>query len=162
MHVQHIAPRKRVKVPDVVKELFSGEYDSRLAHKALQQREFLERKRDLLAVLAHHARGSVHFYRADLHQDRFGACRAAQHRVDASQELFERKRFNDVVVGALVEQVYFVLGLVAGGQDDYRGSDISLADRLGNGCAVDTGEHEVKQDKIVLVLVEEYPVASFL
>jgi hypothetical protein len=73
MHIEHIAPRKGVKVPHMVKQFFSREHYARLAHKALKKGELLKSKRHLFAFFAHYTRSSVHLKRPDLEHEQLGA-----------------------------------------------------------------------------------------
>src|SRR6185437_9957136 len=118
MDVKHIAPGERVEIPYMVKQFFTREDLIGLAHKALQERKFLECQRHFFTILLHGARCSVHLEFANLQYYRLLGRGAAQHGVDARYEFFEREWLDDVVVGAFVEQIHLVLSFIACGEDD--------------------------------------------
>ena len=74
---------------------------------------------------------------------------AANHGVDAGDELRERERLGQVVVGAKVEAADAIVNHVAGGQDEHRRPDAVGASRLQHRPAVELRQHQVENDGVV-------------
>ena len=73
---------------------------------------------------------------------------APQQRADARQELGQRERFDEIVVGAEVESEHPVLHTVTGGQDEDGRLDAPVPQRPQDFKAVPPGEHHVEHDEV--------------
>jgi hypothetical protein len=117
-----------------------------------QQIELALRERDLLAGDEHAAGGGVDLELGDA-QRRLGAVLvglvAAQHGIDAGDELGGGEGLDDVVVGAEAQAVDAV-GLVApGGEEDDRDARTrALPQQPHDLEPVETGQHEVEHDEV--------------
>ena len=94
------------------------------------------------------ARVDHHLADADLLVGRAGAVQAAEDRVDARDQLADRERLGDVVVGAGVEAPDLVGLLRTRGQHDDRQDWLLGADLLAHREAVHVGQHQVQQHQI--------------
>ena len=71
-------------------------------------------------------------------------------RAQARQQLGERERLRQVVVGAGVEPGDAILDRVARGQHQHRRPDAALPQPAADLDAVDAGQHQVEHDRVVL------------
>src|SRR5215470_13913331 len=73
---------------------------------------------------------------------------AAQQRADACEQLGERERLDQVVVGAAVESQHPIFDGVPSRQDEYRRLNAALAQRRQNVDAIASRQHEIEQQQI--------------
>ena len=78
----------------------------------------------------------------------------AQHGADASQQLGELEGLDEVVVGAELEALDAIAGLVAGAEDDDPARAIA-GQRAAELPAVDARHHQVENDEMRLELVDD-------
>src|SRR4029077_568351 len=76
---------------------------------------------------------------------------AAEHRLDARDDLCERERLRDVVVAARTQCLDLVLDRVLGGEEEDRGLEAALAHPLADLDARDVREHPVEDDEVRLL-----------
>ena len=81
-------------------------------------------------------------------RERFGRSAAAEQRADPGQHLGERKRLDEIVVGAAVEAGHAILQRVAGGQHEHRRFDTLASKRRQHLQAVAARQHHVEQDDV--------------
>ena len=81
---------------------------------------------------------------------RLGERGAAQERAQPGEQLVERERLHEVVVGAGVEPGDPIGHLVAGGQHEDRERAVAVAELAAHGEAVDVGHHHVEHDDVGL------------
>ena len=74
---------------------------------------------------------------------------AAEHRVDAGQDLLHLEGLDNVVVRAPLQAGHLVLGLPLGGEHDDRGRRL-LPDLFQHGPAIHNGQHDVQQHQVRL------------
>ena len=72
---------------------------------------------------------------------------AAEHGLDAGDQLLEAERLDEVVV-APGEAPHGVLGAVAGGEEDDGGAPVLLAPAAADLEAVEVGQHDVEDDEV--------------
>jgi len=77
------------------------------------------------------------------------ARRASHDRPQARQQLGERERFRQVVVGAGVEPADAVADRIPRGQHQHRDPDLALTEAFQDREAVEAREHHVEQNRVV-------------
>jgi hypothetical protein len=127
--VDRARPARIALAPDAIEQTLAVEHEPRVLQEVREQVELPGRQ---LHRRAGHGRDpaapielDVPEREAFLLERRLGA---AQHRLDAGDELSGRERLRDVVVGTQLEPRYPIRLLVARGQDDYRQARV-LPDR---------------------------------
>src|SRR4051812_22142120 len=108
-----------VVVPGVLEQLVAREHLARVAHERLQKLELLRRQRDLGAAAPHAPGRGIQPQVADLQDGRALHRPAAGQRPQPRQQLCERERLRQVVVGAAVQAGHAVLDGVARGQHQH-------------------------------------------
>lgn len=87
------------------------------------------------------------------------ACRPAQQRANAGENLFEMKRLGDIIVGAGIEALHLVAPAVPRGQDQHRHGALVAPPRLQHRNAVHLGKPDVEHHGVVgLAVAEEVPL----
>jgi hypothetical protein len=133
----------------VLDEVQAREHLPRPAHERLQQRELLGRQLDLDAVAPHLPGRGVQAERADLqHRGPLHHATAGE-RPQPRQQLRERERLGQVVVGAAVQAGDPVLDAVARGQDEDRRPDPAVPQLTADVEAAEAREHHVQHDRVV-------------
>jgi hypothetical protein len=79
---------------------------------------------------------------------------APQQRADTREQLGERKRLDEIVVGAFLQAAHAVLDAVARGQHQHRRLGLR-AHRFQHAETVDAGQHDVEQQQVVVALGRE-------
>jgi hypothetical protein len=90
------------------------------AHQRLEERKLLGREFDLVVLPPDLTRTGIDAQGSDLERRRLLDLAAARERAEAGEELCERERLRQVVVGAGVETLDPVLDRVAGSQHEHR------------------------------------------
>ena len=152
MHVDDVAPGVVLVVPDVVEDALAAEHLVGVPHEELEQRELLDREFEALGAASHGPRHRIEHEIAGRQRHRQGAPRAAQQRAHAGQQLLEGEGLDQVVVGAAVEAGDLVVGRVAGGEHEHRNGQTTLAQVAADAETVETRQHDVEQDQVVLVV----------
>jgi hypothetical protein len=124
-----------------------------VAGEELEQLELLGRELDAAPVAEHLAAVEVHDQVGDPHLAGHGRVDAPQVRAHARQQLLDRERLDQVVVGAGVEAGHLVVDRVLGRQDDDR-RVARLADAPRDLEAVQHGQHEVEHDEVGVEFAE--------
>ncbi len=133
------------------------QHPARVAGKVVEKGVLGGREADLLAADAHHAAGIVDAQVARLEHLTDGgelALIAAEDGADAGQELQVAERLGDVVVGAHLQAAHLVHLSGAGGKHD-DGNVGKAPDLLAQLEAIDIGKHDVEQDEVRLLLLDE-------
>ena len=110
-----------IAAPDPVEQLAAAEHPLRMGHEEMQQPVLGGPQGDFAVAGADPVAGVVEFQTLHLHH--VGGARgrgAAQHRLDAREQLARRKWLGDVVIGAAFEAADLVLLLGSGGEHDDR------------------------------------------
>ncbi|CAM5502499.1 hypothetical protein SSTU70S_00928 [Stutzerimonas stutzeri] len=98
---------------------------------------------------------------ADLQLPAPGTLAAAQHRFDAGDQLGQGEGLDQVVVGASLEPLDAIGQRIAGGEhDDRRVAPRIVAQALAHLIAVDTGQHDVQHDQVVVLGGRQMQAAS--
>ena len=137
-------------VPGVLEQLEAREHAARPAHERLEQRELLRRELDLGVAAPDAPRGRVEAQVADREHRRPLGRAAPGERPQPGEQLGERERLRQVVVGAGVEAADAILDRVARGQHQHRRPDAVRAQPAADLDAVHAGEHQVEHDRVVL------------
>ena len=117
-------------------------------------------ERHVDAVAGDQAPGGVDRDVADLDHGVGHACAAANQRAEASEQLGESKRLDDIIIRAGVEPAHAVADTVAGGEDEHGGFS-GLPQSSQNLEAVQAGEQQVEHDRLVFAsLGFEEPFAA--
>src|SRR5690349_2738478 len=143
-----------VHVPYVRRDLRTAEHLAVPAREQLQQRELARREIDARRAALDAAAVHVHFQVADADQFAFAWRPATRERAYACEQFDERKRFDEVVVGAEFETAHAVVDVVAGGEKEH-GGGARGAQRFHDGPAVHPREHYVEDDDVVVLLLRE-------
>ena len=115
------------------------------AHAALAERDLVRRQVDRQPAEAQHARRAAVAARCP--------ARAAQHRLDARDDLGRRRRLDDVVVGAEPEPAQLVAVVAARGEEQQRHVGL-LADAPAQLEARGAGQHHVEQHAVDLLRLQ--------
>src|SRR5262249_33828080 len=102
-------------------DLLAGEDVAGVAEEQGQQGLFLGREVERAARALGAARDQVDSDVALAEDHVRGPFVTTDHRADAGQQLGERKRLAEIVIGPAVQTSYPVANLVAGGQEDHGG-----------------------------------------
>ena len=124
---------------------------ARPAHEDLQQRELLCREPNLGRTTRDLPRRRVEAEVADFEDGRPLGIAPADERAQAGEQLRERERLDEVVVGAAVETRDAILDRVPRGQHQHRYPDSGAAQPAAGLEAVQAGQHHVEDDRVVLV-----------
>ena len=133
-----------------------------MAHEEFKQREFFQGECDLDTIFCDSVPCRIKHNISDFERPRMSVFRASENRVDARDELIEGERLRDVVVGAAVEKINFVLGLVARSEHYYRCRDSGFAYVSADLIATDTGKHEIEKNEVVFILIEQNTCARLV
>ena len=120
MHVDRIALDFLAPGVEPLGELLPRQHAARGEHERVQQRELARRELDAPSLELHAPRGRVELELADAQQRGRLARRAADERAQASGELVQVERLEDVVVRAAVQALDAVLHRVARGEHEHR------------------------------------------
>jgi hypothetical protein len=148
--IDHVRPVLVLEVPRALEKLVPGEHLASMAHERLEQGELLRRERDLRVGAPGAAR-----CRVDAEVARLEDCRpleraAAHKRAQAGEQLSERERLRQVIVGASVETRDSILECTTRGQHQDRRPDPVLAQAAAGLEAVDPRQHHVQDEGVVL------------
>src|SRR3954452_3817402 len=136
-------------VPHVLEQLEAGEDLARVAHEGLEQGELAPGQGQLGLAAPHPVAGRVQAQVADLEDGGPGRRGPAHERPDAGQQLVERERLDQVVVGPAVQAADPVLDAVAGGEHQRGRPHPLLAQLPADVEADDPRQHEVEEDDVV-------------
>ena len=121
-----------------------------VAEEVFQEGEFPRLELDLLAAAHHLAREEIHDQIAESQPGWFrGVGGPADQSLDARQQLGEGERLGQIIVPARLQSTHPVVHRGLGAEDDDRQRDLFLAQRLHQGQAVELGEHDVDDGRIV-------------
>ena len=73
---------------------------------------------------------------------------AAEHRADAREQLGQRERLDQIIVGAQVQPAHPIVDAVARGQDQHRRLDLALPQRLQDLEPAAARQHQVEHDQV--------------
>jgi hypothetical protein len=136
----------------VLDQLGAGQDLARMAHEVLEEGELARRQVDRAPVAHHAPRRGVELQVADPKDRGALGGPAAHERAQARQQLGERERLGQVVVGAGVEPRDPVGHRVARREHENGAPSAGLAQPAADLEAVDVGQHQVENDRVVGVL----------
>src|SRR5215510_11522017 len=155
VHVDDVALGVEVEPPHVLDQHRPREDAAGVAHEVLEQRPLARGQLDPAAAALHLARGRVE-RQVGQPQHRGASLRAAPEQgAHSRQELLERERLGQVVVGAEIEPGHLVGHAVACGQHDDGRVHAGLARGLEDAKAVALGQHDVEHDQVVGIAREQ-------
>jgi hypothetical protein len=134
----------------VLEQREAAQHLAGMAHERLQERELLGAQLERLAAPPGAVAGRVEPQVADLEHRRALDRAAARERAQACQQLVERERLGEVVIGAGVEAVDPVRHGGARGQHQHRRPHALGAQPAADLEPVEVGEHRVEDDRVVL------------
>ncbi|HJV95573.1 MAG TPA: hypothetical protein VJ608_06025 [Albitalea sp.] len=121
-----------------------------MAGQVREQLEFTCRQLDLAGIALDATGAQVEADIAGLKHRRFALCGHAQLRTDACEQLLQRKRLGDVVVGAAVQPLDLLFDRTTSGQQDDRQLWLARPDGIQDVQAVPARQHHVEQDEPVV------------
>ena len=128
-----------------------------IAHEVLEQSEFFQSERDLVAVARDTPCAWVEGYVVAL-QDLRQALRRAPHEcTEPSRQFCEREGLHKVIVGACEKKFYFRLRFRACRKDEDRDRDILCPHFLEHLIPIHRRDHEVEDNDIVIRAMERDP-----
>ena len=148
--VDHVRAVLVAEVPGVLEQLEAGQHLARAAHERLEQRELLRRERRSSVSPRQAWRVAGSRRRSPTSSTAGRSCwprRASARR--RAEQLGERERLGQVVVGAAVEAGHAVLDRVARREHQHRRPDAVVAQPPAGLEAVDARQHHVQDDRVV-------------
>ena len=118
-------------------------------HEELQQGELLDREIELSLAAPGTPRGRIQTEIADLDDGGALAGYPPDEGAQPRQQLLERERLDEVVVGARIQAVHAILDRVTRRQHEHRAPDPELAQPPADLETVRAGEHDVEHDRVV-------------
>src|SRR5262245_44920845 len=160
--IHDVRPAVELHVPDVLDDQDPRENAILVAHEVFQKLEFFVGQLDVALPAFHLPGETIDSQIVDLQHRAPLALgpRPPHESPDARQELGERERLGQIVVGAEVQAPDAVLDLAAGRQYQDRRGPARAADFFQDLDAVLAGQHEVEHDGVVIVRARQ--VRSFL
>ena len=149
VNIERFGVRLEIETPDAFVDHVTGQHDAGVASQQLQQIELGLGQLQRSPVARHLAGRGIDREVAD--PDGFGDIlgrRAPKQRTHAGQQLVERKRLDQVVVGAGVEPGDAIGHLMAGSQHQHGGPVTALAQRATHRQPVHDRHHHVEQQQI--------------
>ena len=151
VHVDEIALRIEVQVPDALEQHRPRDHLPLPPHEELEQLLLARGELDLAAGPRDLAGEQVEFQvRYPQHRRLGGARMPAQQRLDARQQLRERKRLGEIVVAARLEAADAIVDRAEGAQDQYRRREPRPPQLLNDRQPIDVGQHAVGDDQVEL------------
>src|SRR6185312_4798707 len=153
--VEGVRREAEVVAPDALEDQRPRQHLARVEEEQLEQRELGPRQLDPLAAARHLARAGIELDVGEAERLAGAVAGAAQQRADAREQLLERERLRQVVVGAGVEPLDPVLDLRARGQHQDRNLAALAAQRPRDLEPVDARHQHVEHHRVGLRLVLE-------
>ena len=144
--------------PDLLEDLLARDRLPRPLPQQAQELDLVERQRVRLPFAGQLLLVRIDDGAADLdalRRRRGEAVQAPEHGVDARDQLTDRERLGDVVVGARVQPADLVGLLRPRGQHDHRHQRVRRSDLLAHGKAVRVRQHEVQQHQVRPALAQQ-------
>src|SRR5215211_508573 len=137
------------EIPRRVEQLQPGQDAPGPAQEGLEQCELRPRQHELDVPAPDAPSGGVESQRSDLDDRRTLRLPAPRQRTDAGEELGERERLRQVVVGAAVQPGHAIVDAVPRGQHQDRRPDAAASELAADVDPVPAGEHDVEDDRVV-------------
>src|SRR2546421_2079068 len=150
--VHHVGQPVVVVVPHVFQDLPAVDHLASMPHQELQQRELLGGQLDGLAGPADAAGGRVQLHVRHGQLGRALGRAPAQQRPQPGQQLRERERLDQVVVGAGVQAADPVTDRIPGGEHQDRYPAAARPQRAAHLYPVHPRHHHVEQHRVVVVV----------
>ncbi len=154
-----------VHVPDVLDDHGAAEWAAAIAHQIFEDAELLGGQLDVFVRARHLAPDAIEQQFAHLQALGHGLA-APQPRSHAGQQLDERERLHQIVVGAELQSFDAIVHGVARAQDEDRRAGLAIANLLQHRKPVRVGKHQVENDEVVLSAVHQLdgggPVAGYV
>ena len=148
MNVDDVGFGEEAVAPDGVVDAIAREDLARVAHEIFEELVFGQRQVDWTFAAHHLVRRGVQAQVGEDERFLMLVSGAAQQRADAGQQLVERERLDEVVVGTGVEAGDAIGDAVAGGQQQDRQARLGRAQTAADLQSVDTGQHDINDDEI--------------
>ena len=146
-NLQRVRCKAQVVAPHALEEGRPGQHLPRMEHEQLEESELSARQVDRAAGTSHLARDRVELEIREVQGAVVAGGSPAQQRAQAGEELAERERLDEIVVGARVETVDSVLDRVARRQHQ-DGNTAAQPDRPAGLPAVERRHQNVQHDRI--------------
>src|SRR5579883_2034506 len=149
VHVDQVALRIEVQVPDSLEQHGAGDHLSLAPHEELEQLLLAGGELDLPSAAGDLPGDQVELQVRDPQHRRLGGARAApQQRLDAREELGEREGLREIVVAARLEAADAVIDRAKRTQNQYRSGEARAPQLLDDGQTVDVRQHPVGDDQV--------------
>jgi hypothetical protein len=144
VHVNDVASGIDFCLPEGPEKVCSREDPARLAHEELEHLEFLLGEPEFLAVVGDEFSGRVEFEVSECEDIE---AEDAELDGDAGEEFSEVEGFDEVVVGAEVEEFDFFFGGVAGGENNDR--SVGVGSQAGKDVsAIAVGKAKIEENEV--------------
>ena len=144
INVDDVGQSVIVHIPDVLHDHRAAERTSTIAHQILQDAEFLRCELNISAVACDLAANAIEGEIAHLQTLRQGLS-TAQQNAHASEQLDERKRLHQIIVGAAFQPFDAIIHGVPRAEDQYGRRDFAIADLLQYFEAVHIGKAQIQR-----------------
>src|SRR5947209_4608495 len=148
-HVHDVRAGIEVIIPGVFGDQRAGHHPALMAHQVLEHGVFRRRELDALTVAGHLATARVQHQPVYL-ELRWGDCLGPpSQRLDARQQLLERKGLGDVVVRSHAQRLDLEVDGVLRGQYEHGKPDAAIAQRAQHLDAGELGQAEIEDHHVV-------------
>src|SRR5438309_7080501 len=148
-HVHDVRAGIEVIIPGVFGDQRAGHHPALMAHQVLEHGVFLRRELDALTVAGHLATARVQHQPVYLELRRGDCLGPPPQRLDARQQLLERKGLGDVVVRSHAQSLDLEVDGVLPGQYEHGKPDATIAQRAQDLDAGELGQAEIEDHHVV-------------
>jgi hypothetical protein len=157
IYVDQVCAAVIIDAPDGLGDLSPGQHPVFVDNEQFEEGEFLGGEEDVFAGAANGLLVTVDFEVGDAVGDSGGDEKAASAQgLYTGEQLFEMKRFDEVVVSAGFEAGHFVFGGAEGSEHEDGEVGLVGADAAAEFEAADPGEDDVEDNEVVFVLQREF------
>jgi hypothetical protein len=153
--VERVRGEAEVVAPDALEDQRPRQHLAGVEQEQLEQRELRARQLDHFAAALHLTGAGVELEVGEAKRLARAVARAPQQRAHAREQLFERERLGQVVVGAGVEPFHAILDLRPGGEHQDREPAAVPPDGAGDLEPVQAGHEHVEDHRVGLGLRAE-------
>src|SRR5512146_1016535 len=149
VHLDHIGVAVEVDIPDFLRDQRPREDLARASQQQREKLEFLWREIEGFSGACHAVPDGVELEVGHLERGSRLRPAAAQDGAQPREELRERERLDEIVVGTELETLHAVANGIARCQEQDRRLDLMMPQLLDDAPAVASGQHHVQNDGVV-------------